>query len=663
MANKNSSPRTVADNVRSSVSSRLNQSQTTANVKPLVQQITALPAQERASRLLKASVAMYRATTDKNFSPSQNQINDYKAAVDIIAAKRGINPDKKGNFSKDQLDKELAPKELMKNFASDVLASSSDEQSGRDQIEQDINTAYENSAVPQEISNFKNIPAHKTDEEIMSLTDEDELKNYMEFLDPVEHERISKLLDKKNNPKDISEKDVGMFDRLTRDPDWGHKKDDDNFKIEQGDIIDYLMKEVILASAAWAGNKAAGFVGIVGYEMSSAAYHNVLQPGWKKLKEKLFNREEQDSSQQGTPPPSNNQPNSPTPNNPTPSNTNQQIFNNFVNAYTTNTNTHQRRIEALISNDPRKETLFHYMERLVTNNAVIGDDKIIELGSSSKPFNEISSTVDIKNQLLNFRENIREEQFAYLNKQFPNREPEIRSWFVQQTEYEEDYIKTNGKPTKTKTKNKEFSDALDTIRTRQLKNLEMLPAERQLLAQKDLFAEHYGAYKFLELSRLDPNNTALSNAQEYQAFMKKSQCEASYIFLKLEQQRRQGQDVPSRESLIKTAEEMASSSKQRGEQGNKQPLEDKILTIYSGKTNIQESENQTLLSEYKNLDPGEKYAGAMFNLDLLTKELGQTNQDIEKRRTLLNNIKKSIKTKSPDKQDISNLYKSRGGRN
>lgn len=35
------------------------------------------------------------------------------------------------------------------------------------------------------------------------------------------------------------------------DSDWGHKPEDDDFKIEKGDIIDYMMNDVILSSYEW----------------------------------------------------------------------------------------------------------------------------------------------------------------------------------------------------------------------------------------------------------------------------------------------------------------------------------------------------------------------------------------------------------------------------
>ncbi len=51
--------------------------------------------------------------------------------------------------------------------------------------------------------------------------------------------------------------------------------DDDKFDIQQGDFIDFLMKDVVLASAAWVGKKTSGYVGMGLYKASSWAYHGV----------------------------------------------------------------------------------------------------------------------------------------------------------------------------------------------------------------------------------------------------------------------------------------------------------------------------------------------------------------------------------------------------
>lgn len=65
-------------------------------------------------------------------------------------------------------------------------------------------------------------------------------------------------------------------------------EDDDKFDIQQGDFIDFLMKEVVLASAAWVGKKVSGRINLALYEAASGVYHkvgDVVETGWDGVKE------------------------------------------------------------------------------------------------------------------------------------------------------------------------------------------------------------------------------------------------------------------------------------------------------------------------------------------------------------------------------------------
>ena len=77
--------------------------------------------------------------------------------------------------------------------------------------------------------------------------------------------------------------------KIQAEKDWeSERKDDDPFKIEQGDIIEYLMKDVILASAAWVGNKVANVAGYGLYKLGSYTYHGLgklTNKGYEALKE------------------------------------------------------------------------------------------------------------------------------------------------------------------------------------------------------------------------------------------------------------------------------------------------------------------------------------------------------------------------------------------
>ncbi|MCQ2740815.1 MAG: hypothetical protein MJ210_01690, partial [Alphaproteobacteria bacterium] len=100
-----------------------------------------------------------------------------------------------------------------------------------------------------------------TEEEFANASEDDQ-KAYMETLDPADIERYKKARENKEHDP------AAELKMTNKDRDWAHKSDDDNAKIQSGDIIDYLMKEFILASAEWTLNKAGGFVGTVTYEIA-----------------------------------------------------------------------------------------------------------------------------------------------------------------------------------------------------------------------------------------------------------------------------------------------------------------------------------------------------------------------------------------------------------
>lgn len=75
---------------------------------------------------------------------------------------------------------------------------------------------------------------------------------------------------------------IGRLPRPKESTDWGHI-DDEKFKIQDGDIIEYLMKEVILEGSAWAMNKLAGLVGVAAYEFARSGYNGIVKPGWNQV--------------------------------------------------------------------------------------------------------------------------------------------------------------------------------------------------------------------------------------------------------------------------------------------------------------------------------------------------------------------------------------------
>lgn len=67
---------------------------------------------------------------------------------------------------------------------------------------------------------------------------------------------------------------AGKLDGWFRDPDWPDREKS-KFDIQQGDFIEFLMKDVVLAGAAEAGDKVFGGLGTIAYRGSSWIYHKL----------------------------------------------------------------------------------------------------------------------------------------------------------------------------------------------------------------------------------------------------------------------------------------------------------------------------------------------------------------------------------------------------
>ena len=94
--------------------------------------------------------------------------------------------------------------------------------------------------------------------------DVDEIKNKVE---------TAKTTSERQAPQTSSGREnAGQVKGLMDDPDWG-KPLEDKFDIQQGDFIEFLMKDVVLASASWTGNKVFGITGYALYKGGSSAYH------------------------------------------------------------------------------------------------------------------------------------------------------------------------------------------------------------------------------------------------------------------------------------------------------------------------------------------------------------------------------------------------------
>lgn len=92
--------------------------------------------------------------------------------------------------------------------------------------------------------------------------------SFMDMLTPEEQAKINE-----KNAKKEEKKNTASFKRSYDDLVDDDKDPDNKFEIKEGDIIDFMFKEIVLASANWAGTKAFNAIGYGGYKIGSGIYH------------------------------------------------------------------------------------------------------------------------------------------------------------------------------------------------------------------------------------------------------------------------------------------------------------------------------------------------------------------------------------------------------
>ncbi len=590
MASKTTS--TTASNIRSQVSKVISNKQAYNNiVKPLVSQLNNLNPSERNSRLLKASTAMYRASTESGFKPKESEVKDYAAAMAIIAEKRGIKPQKNGDYPDKNMEKELSPKEMMKFYAASMLnEENTDEDTARTNITNSLKDVYESDQINEDLQdvvlvspNQANI-GNKPDSEFMSMSEEDQ-NAYMANLSDLDKEHLQKLLaDKAKKEADELAKKAGRFEGFEGDQDWGHKKDDDNFKIEQGDIIDYMMKEIILASAAWVGNKAAGLGGIIVYELSSYAYKKAIRPmlnkaseGYQELKEKTLDgvvssyhklkdriSGDKDTSEEDAPASS-------------PLTPEQMItvFKENRSAAIEDCNKSRRAFSPELQTPEevkKTEQLQEKLRQLSKHYIVLGEDSITYPGKTVPCDANTLRLLKTQQGLTDDMQKIR--MIEDLKPQNDAEKKQISDWYNSYTTALDNAVKENKtttadlqrleKQTFKDASGREINlaDAFDKAVGEQTAFRETQNMFLRFSAETDLFATHYASHKFFEELKANPNTDILTNEDAYNKFVKNATLEGKVLFWQNEQQRIKGNPALSREQMIETAEAASKASEQ-----------------------------------------------------------------------------------------------------
>lgn len=213
--------------------------------------------------VLNAAVAVYRsqnAPEGKPFTPSAEQQKTFAEAQKIFAEKRGIIPDNEGKFREEHLANELSPTEIIKQSAFNHYKATSDKNKAFADIQQELQSVYENDAQTPEPTPEPLIAVNSSLQNRTFLTDNDFLsldKNkqieYLEGLSEygAEKERLTKLAEDYSNSKEHQPVEIAKENGDVTPP----KLKDGDYKSSKGDIIDYMMEQIIMEGLDWIGNR------------------------------------------------------------------------------------------------------------------------------------------------------------------------------------------------------------------------------------------------------------------------------------------------------------------------------------------------------------------------------------------------------------------------
>ena len=641
----------MSDTVRSRVQSVLqqNKEQTTQNAASFraISDTTA-----RDSKAITAAAAMYRATKDSSFKPSDEQKRDYYAAASKIAELRGIKPDNDGNFSDEQYKNELSPENILKAYSGSTVHSHG-EQAFETFIKPAIQSAYtdknENNeevvvTPPSAIMDMGNISL-KTDDDFLSLSEEEQEK-YLASVGDFEKDRLEKVKseakEEASSSKSDKTKNAGEFNFMN-DPDWGHK-DDEDLKIEQGDIIDYLMKEVILKSASWTLDKlVAAPVGVALYETLHAAHYGVVKPGAEKTLQSLgslkdaigrgmkagWNSVFKDKDKKLTPEEQEKE------------NKRKEGFLLLSGEYEKRVKEINYHINAFDGNDWK--TLSNRMKELANHRNVLTDEGIViyekDGGSRTIPYKDPYN----KENLTKIQTNLDIEQIETINARLnPQNNPETRKKIEEQFKRSVETMHQSvrdGKPRSIKDGEIDgFAEAFKYAQAKSTHQIEHRPEIEKTFALQGLFAAHYN--QFMLSQEVIKNPSILDDPKSIKEFSEKNYEEAAKIFAGVYTGKNNPKNI-SCEALVDEAAALVERSK------DGKPLENTIEAIYSPKQN---RGTVAFSDAFNDMTLEDMYTKQLTNLERREAELTAQQQSTDNIRESIEQTKKRLN--DPNKEEL-----------
>lgn len=648
---KNPTPKTsISNSVRNSVHNILQQ-----NKDQVMQNSSdfrsASDKTARDSKAIAAASAMYRATKDATFKPADNLVKDYYAAAAHIAELRGIKPDNSGNFSDEQYKNELSPENILKAYAGS-MAHSHGEQAFETLVKPAIQSAYTDSEnnedtakeIPQELLNLGNITL-KTDSDFFSLNEEEQ-KNYLASVGDFERDRLTKELEKnsksKSSEKDDKTKNAGEFNFMD-DPDWG-RKEDEEIKIEQGDIIDYLMKEVILKGASWTLDKfVAAPAGVILYESLHGVHYGVTKPAWEKASQFLGGVK--DATVRGAKAGWNgvfkNKDKEQTAEEKEVENKRKEGFLLLSGEYEKRIKEINDHISAFDGEDWKTLSLIE--KELANHRNILADTGILIYEKDG-----VSKTIPYKDpynkeNLTKRQEDLDAEQIETINARLnPQNDPEtqkkIEDQYKKAVETIHQSVRDREERTITDGEVNGFADAFKYAQTKSTHKIEHRPEIEKTFALQGLFAAHYN--QFMLSQEIIKNPSILDDPKSIREFSEKNYEEAAKIFAGVYTGKNNPKNI-SCEALVAEAASLVEKSK------NGKPVENTIEATYSPKQN---RGPVAFADAFNNMTLEEMYTKQLINLERRETELTAQQQTTDNVRNRINQIKQQIKT--PNNEEL-----------
>lgn len=162
----------------------------------------------------------------------------------------------------------------------------------RDQTQQQVQAAHSNAGTATS-TRPTTVNQNDTDNIDFENLDVDAKRKYLEDIPEKDRtEAQNTLLKSLKKTKDPTKDNTGDINKWFRDPDDG-EPEKGKFDVQQGDFIEFLMKEVVIASMAYTGDKLSSYAGYYTYKGISKVYHgvtdnwneNIHAPAMKKAEE------------------------------------------------------------------------------------------------------------------------------------------------------------------------------------------------------------------------------------------------------------------------------------------------------------------------------------------------------------------------------------------